>query len=281
MLTASEVAREAGYEFLHGIVDSLWLQRVSPAATGAEALAAAVERAVGIPFEPQGRYKWIVFLPTRMHDAANAPRVGAPNRFYGCFDKAPRVLTRSQAGQPLDFIHGGAMKVRGVEMRQDSCPRVLEEMQNRMLTALARADDAEQFRAAIPAALEEARAVARRLRAGECAPGELLIKLRVTRGVEGRTQMNHGHAALRQLADRGVDVPPGDSIRFVITDAASRDPRLRVREERLGLPEAYDVAAYDALLARGVASLLLPFGYDEARAAEELGDGPWQARLRV
>jgi DNA polymerase elongation subunit (family B) len=279
LLTAAEVAREAGYEFLHGIVDSLWLQRVGAAQLTAEQLAERVEREVGIPFEPQGRYKWIVFLPTRMHDAKGAPRVGAPNRFYGCFDQAPKVLGRSQAGQPLDFIHGGAVKVRGVELRQDSCPPVLAEMQREMLDVLGRADDAAQFRAAIPAALGEARLVARRVRAGACTSDELLIKLRVTRGVEGRTQMNHGHAALRQLAERGIEVPPGDAVRFVITDAASRDADRRVREERLGAPDAYDAAAYEALLARGVASLFLPFGYDEARALEELRDGPRQERL--
>lgn len=279
LLTAAEIAREAGYDFLHGIVDSLWLQRVGPTQLTAEQLAERVEREIGIPFEPQGRYDWVVFLPTRSHTAPNAPRVAAPNRFYGRFDQAPKVLTRSQAGQPLDFIHGGAMKVRGIEMRQDSCPRVLEEMQGRMLTVLGHARDVEQFRAAIPSAIEEARLVARRVRAGDCAPEELAIRLRVTRGVEGRTQMNHGHAALKQLAKRGIEVPPGDAVRFVITDAASRDPERRVREARLGWPSDYDAAAYEALLARGVASLLLPFGYDDAYAMEVLKDGPRQCRL--
>ncbi|MEA3199306.1 MAG: polymerase [Thermoplasmata archaeon] len=279
LLRAKEIAHDAGYEFLHGIVDSLWLQKVGTASCSAEQLAARVEAEVGIPFEPQGRYKWIVFLPTRSHDAQGAPRIGAPNRFYGCFDKAPRVLGRSQAGQPLDDIAGGAMKVRGVEYRQDSCPPVLAWMQHDMLEVLAKADDAPQFRARIPEALETARGFARRVRAGACGPEELWIDLRVTRGLEGRTQMNHGHAALRQLAAQGEVVAPGDRVRFVITDAASRDPAQRVREKRLGPPDHYDIEAYETLLARGVASLLLPFGYDEAKALAALRGEPMQTCL--
>lgn len=280
LLTAAEVARDHGWEMLHGIVDSLWLERAAPAPASVERLAEAVERAVGVRFEPQGRYKWIVFLPTRSHDAPGAPPVGAPNRFYGCLDAPPDAPARSQAGQDADYLAEGALKVRGVELRQASAPRVVVEAQERALGVLARAPDAAAFRAAVPVALDAARPVLARLRAGACAHDELMVTLRVTHGVEGRRQMTHAHAALRQLAARGVQVPAGDSVSFVVTDAASRDPEARVREARLLRGgEAYDAAAYEALVVRALASLLLPLGYDEARVAEALSDGPRQARL--
>src|SRR5207244_4140216 len=185
---------------MHSIVDSLWLRRVEPAAADAERLATLVERATGVRFEPQGRYHWIVFLPTRAHQARGVARIGASNRFYGLFDKEPDSLTRSQQGQDVDYIADGRLKVRGVELRQGSAP--------------------------------------------------------------------------------GVVVRACDSVRFVVTDAKSRDPEARVREARLIEGErhvAYDADAYETLVVRALASILLPLGYDEARVAEEMGDGPRQA----
>ena len=280
LLTAAEVARDHGYEILHGIVDSLWLRKTGPSASPVEALARDVEAAVGIRFEPQGRYDWIVFLPTRGHRAPGAPAIGATNRFYGRFDKEPEAPSRSQAGQKVDKVAGGVLKVRGVEMRQSSTPRVVVEAQERMLEVLARARDAASFRAAIPLALAEAARVARRLRAGGCAKDELLVTMRVGRELERYEHAGHVHAALRQLKARGVRVAPGERVRFVITDAASRDPEKRVREARLWTDGTrYDPAAYETLLVRAAASLLLPLGYDEARVGEIVRGGPRQAAL--
>ena len=284
LLTAADVARDAGYEVMHGIVDSLWLQRLEPGAADVERLAALVERATGVRFEPQGRYHWIVFLPTRMHQARHAPRVGAPNRFYGLFDKEPDAPSRSQAGQDVDDIAGGRLKVRGVEMRQSSCPPVVARAQRAALEALAQTTSAAEFHEAIPRALDAARPWARRIRAGECGVDELLVHMRVTRGVEERTVVTHGYAALKQLARRGLDVPAGDSVRFVITDAQSRYPEARVREARLIEGErhvAYDADAYETLVVRALASILLPLGYDEARVAEEMAGGPRQTAVEA
>ncbi|HWH08705.1 MAG TPA: DNA polymerase domain-containing protein, partial [Candidatus Thermoplasmatota archaeon] len=252
ILQAMEVARDDGYEVLHGIIDSLWLRRVTRGACDAAALAAHVEAAVGIPFEPQGRYKWIVFLPNRTHDAPGAPPVGATNRFYGCFDKVPDAPSRSQAGQEVDYLAGGALKVRGVELRQSSAPRVVVETQERALNALAPAEDAAGFRARIPVALAAARPVLRRLRDHACRAEEVVIANRVTRGLDGRRQMTHAHAALRQWARLGVDVPAGDTLRYVVTDARSRDPETRVRLANQAVDGAYDAVAYEALVVRAL-----------------------------
>lgn len=271
LLGAAAIARDHGYEVLHGIVDSLWLRKTGPSASPVDELAEDVEKAVGIRFEPQGRYDWIVFLPTRTHRASGAPQVGATNRFYGRFDKAPAAPSRSQAGQKPDFLAGGALKVRGVELRQSSTPKIVAEAQARMLEVLAEARDAASFRAAIPRALAEAAAVNRRVRSGACTKDELTITMRVGRELERYSSAGHVHAALRQLRERGLRVPPGDRVRFVITDGESRDPWKRVREVRLwqeGL--RYDPAAYETLIARAVASLLLPLGYDDAKALEAL-----------
>lgn len=279
LLTASDVARDDGFEILHGIVDSLWLRRVTPGACDEATLAAHVEKAVGIPFEPQGRYKWIVFLPNRTHDAPGATPIGAPNRFYGCFDKEPDAPSRSQAGQEPDHLANGALKVRGVELRQGSAPQVVVHAQERALQTLAPAVDAASFRALVPRAIDAARPVLARLRAGQTPSSDLVITMRVTSGLEGRRQMTNAHAAMRQLARLGVDVPAGDAVKFIIADATTRDPDARVRLEARAEDGVYDKRAYETLVIRALASLFLPLGYDEARLAEELSQGPRQMRL--
>ncbi len=280
LLTAAEVAQEHGWDVLHGIVDSLWLRRARSVVSPPEALAAAVQRETGIRFDPVGRFDWIVFLPTRAHQAQGARQIGAPNRFYGVFDVAPDAPSRSQMGQDVDVLASGRLKVRGVEFRQGSAPGVVCEAQKALLETMAEARTAQEVREAVPRGLAKAARVLERVRAGQCASDELWIALRVGQELEQYRAMGHAHAALRQLRKRGIRVPPGDEVRVVVTDAESRDPEARVREKRLWKgDEEYDRAAYEALVLRGLASILLPLGYDEARLAEETTPGPRQTRL--
>ena len=274
LLTATEVARDHGFEILHGIVDSLWLKRVEPWAD-AEKLSEAVHREIGIPFEYQGRYNWIVFLPNRSGLAtADAPAVGALNRYYGCFDAPPDKPSRSQAGQSVDYIAKGAVKARGVELRQHSTPRLVREAQERALETLAGATDAASFRARIPAAIEAAGEVAARAARGDAALADLLFVNAVAQDLEDYRARTLAQAALTGLAKKGVRVAPGDVVRYVVLDNASRDATRRVVEARLLKgDEAYDRAFYERAVLRGVASLLLPFGWTEERLADALRPG--------
>jgi DNA polymerase elongation subunit (family B) len=72
MLQASEIAEAHGFEILHGIVDSLWLKGHGDP----EKFCEHVSGHTGIPLEPEGTYKWLVFLPDRSHG------VGVLNRYF-------------------------------------------------------------------------------------------------------------------------------------------------------------------------------------------------------
>lgn len=280
LLAASEIARDLGFEQLHGIVDSLWVKKTAPHAD-AMALGEAISKEIGIPCEYQGRYKWIVFLPTRQWPGKgeNAPAIGALNRYYGCFDKPPDKPSRSQVGQPLDYLAGGALKVRGVELRQHSTPRVVREAQEAFLDVLCRADDARRFMDALPRAVDAVRPVWRRVVEGRCSLDELLFMNAVQQDVEEYRSLTNAAAALRQLAAKGLKVQPGDTVRYVILDQKARTPEQKVVEARLMRgDERYDAAAYERVLLRAIASLTLPFGLleDELRVRFS---GHAQARL--
>ncbi len=268
LLTCSEIAREEGFEIVHGIVDSVWLERVEPWAN-AERLARRVTEALDIELEVEGRYDWIVFLPTRSYAMDTVEPAGALNRFYGCFMRPPDAPSRSQAGQDVDYLDRGRIKVRGVELRQRSCPDVVREAQEAVLLELAKAETADGFRKRLPAALDRAGDLIERVRAGTVDPEDLVITKRVSKPAEAYRARTDTWAALTQLEAAGVEVPPGDDVRFVVLDDDTRTPDKRLAEVRLTDEIAtYDAAYYETLVLRGLESLLLPLGWDEDRLRE-------------
>ena len=88
-----------------------------------------ISHRTGIRMDVEGRYKWIVFLPSK------ATGVGALTRYYGLFEN-------------------GTVKIRGVELRQHNTPAFLKNAQQEMLTVFKQARTAEEFRALIPTSVE-------------------------------------------------------------------------------------------------------------------------------
>lgn len=240
MLQTSEMAEAHGFEILHGIVDSLWLKGNGDP----EKFCEHVSGHIGIPLEPEGTYKWLVFLPDRSHG------VGALNRYYGLFDD-------------------GRLKVRGIELRKHDTTELVKDMQAEQLTHFARASDSQQFIELIPSALEIVDRYVDAVRSGTVPLRKLLMTKRVSQGLGEYRQFNDSVAALAQLDIEGFDVNPGEAVRYLITDCRSKDPKKRVKVDSfVSGSEEYDVEAYVNLLLRGVEGMFLPFGYDMERLSE-------------
>ena len=126
LLNASHTAEEQGFEVIHGIVDSLWLKKPDARLEDYENLCKAITKQTGIPISFEGRYKWIVFLPSKMH-----PRVGVLNRYYG-------------------IMEDGKIKVRGLEIRKRDTPRFVFDAQTEMIDTLATANNTAELRKQIP-----------------------------------------------------------------------------------------------------------------------------------
>jgi DNA polymerase elongation subunit (family B) len=248
LLDAMEVAQDHGFTILHGIVDSLWLK--GDPDKGPET-AKAIAGRCGIPMEIEGVYKWIVFL----HNKRNG--IGALNRYYGVFED-------------------GRVKVRGVEARRSDIPAFIFEFQNEALNALAKADDAEGFMRQIPECLELGRLAARKLIDGEVDPRALVFTKKVSMNLSDYRTTNDQASCLAVLKKHGIHVAPGQDVRFVITDASSRDPETRVVPGAfVGKGTRYDARAYTAHLARCLESLLIPFGWTEERVLGQICGPNW------
>jgi DNA polymerase elongation subunit (family B) len=245
LLTATEVAQQAGYEVLHGIVDSLWVKG-PPGCVRPFHLARMIGQRTGIRMDVKGRYKWIVFLPSK------ATGVGALTRYYGVFDN-------------------GAIKVRGVELRQHSSPRFLKNTQEKMLAVFAQANTAEEFRGLLSTTLETLRQSAEELREGSVSPKDLVCTTTVSRDIAAYKVNTLPKAALLQLQDCGVQIQPGQSVRYLVTDESSQEYKKRVcLDETIQGDEAIDVGYYLRQLAKCAESLLVPFGYTKEKLQEVL-----------
>ena len=255
LLEAASLAEHLGFEVLHGIVDSLWVRK------GAklwefEELANAIEQEFGIPVDVEGRYRWIVFLPSR------EKRIGVMNRYYGLFDS-------------------GELKVRGVELRRSDSPELIKKAQQAMLSELSRASNAEEFYAMIPKAIDVLKEFIERTLAGDVSIEDLMVTVRVSRSFEEYRTRSLTYAALHQLKKAGISVRPGEHVRFLVKDNKSRKLANRVTVAELASQgESFDREYYTELLLRAGESLLLPFSYTR-EVLRELILGRGEQRLIV
>jgi DNA polymerase elongation subunit (family B) len=86
-------------------------------------------------------------------------------------------------------------------------------------------------------------------------------------------------AALKQLKDEGIEIKPGQSVSYIITDSRTKDYKKRVvLPEFVDNNTKYDANKYYQYLLKGAESILLPFGYTEERL-DEIINGKMQKKL--
>ena len=252
MLQASEIAEAHGFEILHGIVDSLWLKGDGDPRRFCE----HVSGHIGIPLEPEGIYKWVVFLPDKTHG------VGALNRYYGLFED-------------------GRLKLRGIELRRRDTCGLVRDMQQDMLARFSKAEDSGMLADLVPEALDVVDRYVDEAISGTVPAERLLLTRRVSKALGDYSQLNDAVAALHQLDSEGIEVNPGEQVRFVITSSKSRDLGRRVRAEPFASDGEYDPEAYVDLLLRAAETMLMPMGWDRARLLTEYaGKGAGDGKFR-
>jgi DNA polymerase elongation subunit (family B) len=236
LLKAKEVAEYFGFEVLHGLVDSLWV-RGKAKVEHLEELCELISAEIGIDINLEGRYRWIVFLPNRSNG------VGAMNRYYGLFEN-------------------GELKVRGVETRMRNTPGIITSYQKDILRELAQARSIEEFHAILPGTFKVMRKYAEDLRMGRVNPEDLVYTVTASKGLAEYRMNNFSYAVMRQLKQEGVELYPGQHLRYIVTNHKSRK-----YQEKVSIAEAwqdedgYDAEFYVKHLLKATESLLLPFGY--------------------
>jgi DNA polymerase elongation subunit (family B) len=237
-LRAARIAEDKGFTVVHGIVDSLWLKKEGAINEEYLDLCAEISKETNIPLNFEGRYRWIVFLPSRVH-----PNVGVLNRYYG-------------------VMENGKIKVRGLEVRRRDTPKFVHDAQMKMIEVLAQAQNSEEFLKKIPECLQVVRDYRQRLLTGEVPVWDLIITKHLSKKIEEYTQMVSQVIVAKQLLREGLEVAAGKNVRFLFTSAENKRYERRVKpEELLEKNTKADVRKYLLLLYLSAANILSPFGY--------------------
>jgi DNA polymerase elongation subunit (family B) len=246
LLKTARMAEERGFEVLHGIVDSLWLKKPEASPREVAEFCQEVSSAVNVPLTTEGKYRWIVFLPSKILE--NVPVL---NRYYGVFED-------------------GKTKMRGVEARRNDTPHFVYRAQIDMIKKLAEARDLQGFRDKIPEALRILGNYADKLVRGDVDTHELLITKRLS-----KTPSKYSHdvfqaLAAKQLEKNGFEIHAGQAVRYLIVNARSKSASERVRAAQLVKSKTrFDVEEYLDLLVSAGETLLAPFGYSKERVKIE------------
>jgi DNA polymerase elongation subunit (family B) len=248
LLNASHTAEDAGFEVIHGIVDSLWLKKPDASLEDYEKLCKVITDQSGVPINFEGRYKWIVFLPSRTH-----PRVGVLNRYYG-------------------VMEDGKIKVRGLEIRRRDTPRFVFDAQTEMINTLATANNTAELREKIPSALDVMRRYCQKLLDGDVPIQDLIISKRISRNPERYHQHVSQVIAAEQLIKEGAEVHAGNSVKFLFTHSKHKKYERRVKAAQLiekGVEP--DAEKYLLLLYSSSANLLSFAGYTTQTLIDSIG----------
>lgn len=225
LIDTKKLAEDGGYRVLHGIIDSIYVQRKDITQEEVKRLANEAEHKTTIPAAVEGIFKWIVFLPS-----VNDPHRPVVTRYYGA-------------------LRAGGIKVRGVEARQKSQPPLIRKLQEAAINHMAQYDTKQDVIAAIPAIFSMAR---KALELIDTLPAATLAyKVRIT-----KQEYKHNIAQkkiLSLLKKKGITPLPGQTIRYCI-DAHKG----YVLPENLSAP---DIDAYKNALVRALYSTLCVFEY--------------------
>ena len=236
LLRTVRIAENRGFEVAHGIVDSLWLKKEGAQPKDYAELVGTISREIGVPLNVEGRYRWIVFLPSKTH--AGVPVL---NRYFGVFDS-------------------GKMKIRGIEARKSDTPKLIHDAQMDMIQVLARARDSKEFMKKIPQALDVLRDYAKRLVEGKIPIEDLVIEKRLSLRPSEYAHSVLQAIAAKQLVEEGVEMSAGQTVQYIIVDSKNKHPLRRVKPAQLlNRHIRYDAEKYLELLLASATNLLGQF----------------------
>jgi DNA polymerase-2 len=247
LIHAKEIVESHGFEVLHLLIDSLWIKKHHARDDEYPPLLAEITEQTGVPITLEGVYDWVAFLPSREHE-----KIGVPNRYFGVF-------------------RSGEIKTRGIELRRGDTAPWIKAVQQQAIEILAAAHNRKEFFEQVPQVLDFMRDELALLRSQQVDYRDLALTYRLTRSPEDYRHNTLNAVVARQLSQRGVHLHPGESIRYVITDATARDPDARARPvDLMDARCGYDVEKYAELLLRALATILQPAGLDQKQIERKI-----------
>ena len=235
LVDAAGIAERRGFDVMHGIVDSLWLQKAGAVKDDYLELKTEIEKETGFTMSFEGIYKWIAFLSSKVD--AGLPVL---NRYFGVYQT-------------------GELKVRGIEARRHDTPTAFRRCQMDILRVLREADSVAEAKTKILECVQIFLGYAGALTRHEIPASELAFNTNLSKSPEEYTMMTVQRAAIEQLVREGAVLHAGEGIQYVITDYRGRDSRKATPLDMVKDEAKYDANRYIRLLAETCSSVLEPF----------------------
>ena len=245
LLQAKEICEEEGFELLHAITDSLWIRKKGFREEEILEFCQKISEATGITMSLEGIYRWMAFLPSKGN-----PESPVANRYFGLFKN-------------------GKIKARGLSFRRGDMPPLIQEAQVRMIEVLSETKNMEDFQSKIPEILDLLLEYSLILKDGQTKQEDLAIGKRISQEPNAYKVDSLTALAAQQLEDVGIEIHPGEKVRYVIKDAESKDKAERVKPFPLvGPDDTYDVKKYLEMLVKATEEILIHVGYVAKRLRE-------------
>jgi len=234
-----QIVESEGFSLVHAIVDSVWVGKRGAEEADYLGLADRIQSELGLPVSFEGRYRWVVFLPSKVR-----PGLPALNKYYGAFAD-------------------GRVKCRGIEVRRGDVPAFIRRCQSSIISHLAEAKNSQELLRLIPGAIQILGDYLEVLRGRRVDFSDLLVQKRLSRDPSEYVQNSLQSIAAKQLTDEGLEINSGESVAFLIVDGDNPIPERRVlARELVNNDLRYDLAKYEAMLLNAAANILSPLGYD-------------------
>jgi DNA polymerase-2 len=235
LVDTARIAEQRGFEVMHGIVDSLWMQKAGATRADYLKLKTDIEAETGFAISFEGIYKWVAFLPSKVE-----PNIPVLNRYFGAYQT-------------------GDLKVRGIEARRHDTPLAFARCQMEILKVLAKADTIAEAQSKIPECVEIFLRHAESLARHDIPASALAFTTNLSKAPEEYTSMTVQHAAIKQLVGEGATLHAGEGIRYVVTDYKGKDSKRATPLDVVRDEAQYDSERYITLLAETCSSVLEPF----------------------
>jgi DNA polymerase, archaea type len=237
LLTARDLAESKGFDVLHGIVDSLWVQRKGATKAEYVKLKEPIEQATGFDISFEGIYKWLVFLPSKQDKIT--PVV---NRYFGVFED-------------------GSIKDRGIETRRHDTPPLFSKFQHEVLEIMARGNNVREVKALMPQVRYLFLHYRQALKSGKVPLVDLIFTKMLSKDSDAYSANTIETSAIFQLTDEGESMRAGEVLQYIITDYYRKNAKKRtVPVDLITEKTTYDANRYVELLAETCNSVTGPFG---------------------
>jgi DNA polymerase elongation subunit (family B) len=145
-------------------------------------------------------------------------------------------------------------------------PPLIQEAQVRMIEVLTETENTRKFQSKIPEILDLLLEYSLKLKDGQAKQEDLAIRKRISQEPSAYKVDSLTALAAQQLEDVGIEIHPGEKVRYVIKDTQSKDKADRVKPfPLLGPDDTYDVKKYLELLVKATEEILIHMGYNTKR----------------